>query len=79
VKLADAPIGAQLCVESAPLDAKTTLRLGELGLRPGCVICVLKRTVFGGTVVACGGQRLALDKATAALVVTRPLNLAAAA
>ncbi|MDR1442632.1 MAG: ferrous iron transport protein A [Bifidobacteriaceae bacterium] len=70
VKLTEAPLGAPLRIEKAALDGQTALRLCEIGLRPGCVVCVMQRTVFGGTVVMCGGHRLALDKATAASVTT---------
>ncbi|MDR1188248.1 MAG: ferrous iron transport protein A [Bifidobacteriaceae bacterium] len=73
MKLTEAPLGAPLRIERAALDAKTALRLCEIGLRPGCVVCVMQRTVFGGTVVVCGGHRLALDRATAASVTTSPI------
>ncbi|MDR3107289.1 MAG: ferrous iron transport protein A [Bifidobacteriaceae bacterium] len=76
MKLTEAPLGALLRVERATLDAKTTLRLGEIGLRTGCLVCVMQRTVFGGTVVVCGGHRLALDKATAAGVRACPVATA---
>jgi Fe2+ transport system protein FeoA len=79
VKLTEAPIGAPLRIERAALDAQTTLRLCEIGLRPGCVVCVMQRTVFGGTVVVCGGHRLALDKATADGVTTSPVGALAGA
>ncbi|WP_051341067.1 FeoA family protein [Azospirillum halopraeferens] len=43
-------------------------RLSDLGLRPGAVVRVLRRGADGGTVVACGDTRLALDGGTAARV-----------
>lgn len=73
MRLSDAPLGATLTVERASLDREVALRLCELGLRPGCEVCVMQRTVFGGTVVVCAGHRLALDKATAAGVMTCPV------
>ncbi|MDR0365634.1 MAG: ferrous iron transport protein A [Bifidobacteriaceae bacterium] len=78
MKLSEAPVGCTLSVEQAELDAKTALRLSEIGLRPGCVVCVMQRTAFGGTVVACGGHRLALDKRIASRVLTRPVTVQAA-
>ncbi|MDR1393375.1 MAG: ferrous iron transport protein A [Bifidobacteriaceae bacterium] len=74
MRLSEAPLGAKLRVERSSLDKQLALRLCELGLRPGCEVCVMQRTVFGGTVVVCGGHRLALDKATAAGVLTRPVS-----
>jgi Fe2+ transport system protein FeoA len=79
MKLTEVPIGAEVRVDASSLDRKTTLRLCELGLRPGCVVCVVQRTLFGGTVVACGGHRLALDKLTAGSVRTCTLTAAASA
>jgi hypothetical protein len=38
----------------------------------------MQRTAFGGTVVACGGHRLALDKRIASRVLTRPVTVQAA-
>jgi ferrous iron transport protein A len=37
-------------------------RLAELGLRPGTVVTVLRRTAGGGRVVAVGAARVALGR-----------------
>jgi ferrous iron transport protein A len=70
VKLAECPVGATLRLVGDALDPRDGLRLRELGLREGCLICVEQRAGFGGRVVRCGAQRFALDAATAkALIV----------
>lgn len=49
-----------------------SLRARELGLRPGAVVRITQRTLFGGTVLDISGSRLALDRATAAAISVEP-------
>lgn len=68
-------------IGEAPLDTPATLvavanpaprrRLAELGLRPGAVVTVLRRTAGHGRIVAVAGSRIALDAATARLLSLR--------
>jgi Fe2+ transport system protein FeoA len=52
-------------IDEAALDQDVRLRLSELGIRAGGSAKVLHRSSLAGTVLACGGQRLALDSGTA--------------
>lgn len=59
--LRDVPLGARVVVVAvgAPPAARTR-RLGELGLRAGARVTVLRRTAGGGRLVAIGDDRVAL-------------------
>ncbi|WEV72441.1 ferrous iron transport protein A [Bifidobacterium sp. ESL0790] len=46
-------------------EARNRFRLGELGFRVHEPIRVIQKSVFGGCVVAHGGERIAVDGATA--------------
>ena len=50
------------------------LRARELGLRPGAIIRITQRTLFGGTVLDVSGSRLALDRVTANNIVVEPVT-----
>ncbi len=55
-------------VSGVLLPPDVTTRLGDLGLRPGIVVTLLQNQGSGGTLVACGDARVALDADTAARV-----------
>lgn len=62
--LAGQPAGRRVVMGTPLLDAATTRRLAELGLRAGAEVRLLQRTVGRGGIVAVGDTRIALDRAT---------------
>ncbi len=61
-----------VCVEPG-----MSLRLRELGLRPGALVEVTHDAGRQGRVVALGAERFALDLRTCALIDVRPVELVA--
>ena len=72
MNLITCPTGADVEIASVTVPDAARLRLQEIGLRVGGRVRVTQRTAFGARVVAVGGTRLALDRATAAAVTVRP-------
>lgn len=72
MKLSSCPLRQQARVVSLGIET-SRLRARELGLRPGAVVRVTQRTLFGGTVVDVAGTRLALDRASASRILVEPL------
>ncbi|GAA6527334.1 FeoA family protein [Intrasporangium sp. DVR] len=62
--LARHPLGSTVVLAAPRLEAATTRRLGELGLRAGTEVVILHRTAGRGRVIATGTTRIALDRAT---------------
>ncbi|EEI16130.1 FeoA family protein [Corynebacterium lipophiloflavum] len=58
--LIDVPVGAQAVIDEHTLDASTSQRLRELGMRPGASVTVVQKTSGGGRVVRVGSARYAL-------------------
>ncbi|MGO1666698.1 FeoA family protein [Flaviflexus sp.] len=52
-----------------------SLRAKELGLRPGAIVRVTQRTLFGGTVLDVSGSRLALDRTSVRRMIVEPLDV----
>lgn len=73
MKLSSWPLKKQARVISLGIESGR-LRARELGLRPGAIIRVTQRTLFGGTVLDIGGTRLALDKAAVSRIVVEPVE-----
>ncbi len=73
MKLSSWPLRQQARVVSLGISADR-LRARELGLRPGSVVRITQRTLFGGTVVDVAGARLALDRASASHILVEPLE-----
>ncbi|WP_182353242.1 FeoA family protein [Flaviflexus huanghaiensis] len=73
MKLCSWPIRKQARVVSLGIET-CHLRARELGLRPGAVVRITQRTLFGGTVVDVAGTRLALDRASASRILVEPLD-----
>jgi len=72
--LRDAPEGTHVRLTGVRLSDDVTLRLHEMGLRPGAVARVTQHAAFGGRVVAVAGSRYAIDSATADLIDVEPLG-----
>ncbi len=72
--LRDAPEGAHVRLTGLRLSDEVTLRLREMGLRPGAVARVVQHAAFGGRVVAVAGSRYAIDTQTAALIDVEPIG-----
>jgi ferrous iron transport protein A len=65
VTLDQAPRRTPLVLLRPQLPIARARRLAELGLRPGAVVTVLRRTAGGGRIVAVGTARVALGRETA--------------
>lgn len=68
------PRGARVVISHVSLDDRHRFRLAELGLNTGTELHVTQRSVFGGRVVACGSERLAVDGATAGAIEVQPVT-----
>lgn len=66
--LRDAPEGTHVRLTGVRLSDDVTLRLQEMGLRPGAIARVTQHAAFGGRVVAVAGSRYAIDSTTADLI-----------
>lgn len=53
-------------------EARSRFRLNELGFRLHEPIRVIQKAMFGGCVVAHGGERIAIDGATARHIFVSP-------
>ncbi|MBM9433643.1 ferrous iron transport protein A [Flaviflexus equikiangi] len=73
MKLSSWPANQQARVVSLGIESGR-LRARELGLRPGAIVRVTQRTLFGGTVLDIDGGRLALDRAAAARIHVEPCD-----
>lgn len=73
MKLSSWPTQKQARVVSLGIESGH-LRARELGLRPGAIIRVTQRTLFGGTVLDIDGGRLALDRASASHICVEPVD-----
>lgn len=71
--LRDCPRGVRVVVDGVDLDDRHRFRLREIGLARGVELRVVQRGVFGGRVIAFGGERVALDGDTARAVRVRPI------
>ncbi|WP_432624398.1 FeoA family protein [Bifidobacterium sp.] len=69
--LSDCPRGVRVIVDDVDLDDRHRFRLREIGLARGVELQVIQRGVFGGRVIAFGGERVALDGNTARAVHVR--------
>ena len=77
--LHDIPEGAHVRLTGLRLSDEVTLRLREMGLRPGAIARVIQHAAFGGRVVAVAGSRYAIDSRTATLIDVEPVDARAAA
>ena len=57
--------GTDLIITGLDVPPAARLRVREMGLRAGQRVRVAQRGGFGGCVLAVGGARLAIDRATA--------------
>lgn len=62
--LDQAPRGVPLVLLRPDLPLPRARRLAELGLRPGAVVTVVRRTVGGGRIVGVADARVALGRDT---------------
>jgi Fe2+ transport system protein FeoA len=74
VTLSSAPCNVPLLIGSAQLPPSRRLRLAELGIRPGAMVTVLRRTVGGGRILGIGDARVAVGRGVLASVPARPLR-----
>jgi ferrous iron transport protein A len=66
MNLENAPLNVSLKIEKIALDdERYSFRMCELGLMPKTKVRVVKKSAFGGRVLAKGTVRLAVDKITA--------------
>lgn len=56
-----------------------SLRMRELGLRPGVEMTITQKAAFGGRVININGSRLAVDSGSAAKIEVEPLEQNSAA
>lgn len=73
MKLSSWPVRRPARVVSLGIESGQ-LRARELGLRPGAIVRVTQRTLFGGTVLDIDGSRLALDRVAVAAICVEPLS-----
>lgn len=64
MNLSQLPQGSVGVVTAVDAELAHSLRLRELGFRPGTAVRVTHRAAFGGRVVAIGADRFALDRST---------------
>lgn len=67
--LGECPVATDLEILAVLMGGPIRLRMHEVGLRAGATVQVTHHAPFGGRVVGVGASRIALDAATAALVV----------
>lgn len=70
--LADVGLGEVVELESMDLPERRLEALLELGMLPGCLIRMVRRSPFGDPVVTVEGTTLALRRETAACLTVRP-------
>ena len=63
--LAKAPLLCPVTVTKVDIAPGSQLRAFEMGLRPGAVVSVMQKGIFGGVVLDISGARLAIDRHTA--------------
>lgn len=56
------------------VDAKFSLRLHELGIRPGAEVVAVSRAAFGGLVLNVAGTRIAVDHRSAKHIHVEPVE-----
>ena len=62
--LDQAPKGIPVVLQRPDLPVARGRRLAELGLRPGAVVTVVRRSTGGGRIVSVGPARVALGRET---------------
>lgn len=65
VKLTQCPLRIKSRIAAVDVDPKYSLRLQELGLRPGAEFTAVNRAAFGGVVINIAGTRVAVDHRSA--------------
>lgn len=65
MQLRQCPLNQRLCLTKVDCGDAYSLRLCELGLRPGAQVIVTQKASFGGLVLNVSGSRLAVDHRSA--------------
>ena len=65
MQLHQCPVRQRLCLTKVDCGDEYSLRLCELGLRPGVEVTVTQKASFGGLVLNVSGSRLAVDHRSA--------------
>lgn len=55
----------RVVIDDIDMDERHRFRLSEIGLAAGTSLSIAQRGVFGGRVIACGTERIAVDGGTA--------------
>ena len=63
--LARCPLRTRVRITSVDVENSYSLRLQELGVRPGAEFSVVNRAAFGGLVINIAGARIAVDHRSA--------------
>ncbi|WEV74027.1 ferrous iron transport protein A [Bifidobacterium sp. ESL0798] len=66
------PLGVEVEICRMDFEARSRFRLNELGFRVHEPVRVIQKAMFGGCVVAHGGERIAIDGATARHIFVSP-------
>jgi Fe2+ transport system protein FeoA len=69
--LHQAPVGTAVTVVDVSAHPRAR-RLAEVGLRPGALVAVLRRTSGDGRLLGLGLARMAVDRATATALLVAP-------
>ncbi len=65
MNLAQCPPKTKARLTGLAVDPQFTLRMHELGLRPGAEFTVITRAAFGGFIINLSGTRVAVDRLSA--------------
>ena len=73
MQLRQCPLQQRLSLTKVDCGEEYTLRLGELGLRPGAEVIITQKASFGGLVLNVSGSRLAVDHRSARCIEAEPV------
>jgi Fe2+ transport system protein FeoA len=72
--LHQAPVGTAVTVVDISAHPRAQ-RLAEVGLRPGALVAVLRRTSGDGRLLGLGPARMAVDRTTATALLVAPATV----
>lgn len=73
MKLTQCPLRVRSRITDVEVDDRYSLRLQELGVRPGAEFTATNRAAFGGVVLNIAGTRVAVDHGSAKRIRVEPI------
>ncbi len=73
MNLKDCPLHTKVRIVDPAADEKFSLRLQELGIRPGAEFTKVNRSSVSGVVINVGGTRIAVDHGSARRMIVEAL------